>query len=81
MVTWPVRLDTERRDLPTEVVPIYLLTFLHAFKQLGWQELGKRRELTPSRGFDLTTAGLLTLQHRGFCGLTCTATTSPANGI
>ena len=24
VVTWPARLDTERRDLPTEVVPIYL---------------------------------------------------------
>ena len=41
MVTWPARLDTERRDFPTEVVPIYLLTFLHAFERLGWQELGQ----------------------------------------
>ena len=39
MVTW--RLDTERRDLPTKVVPIYLLTFLHAFELLGWQEVGQ----------------------------------------
>ena len=30
----------------------------------------KQRELTPSCGFNLMTAGLLTLQHRGFCGLT-----------
>ena len=38
---WSARLDTERRDLPTVVVPINLLTFLHAFEQLGWQELGQ----------------------------------------
>ena len=31
----------ERRYLPTEVVPIYLLTFLHDFEWLGWQELGQ----------------------------------------
>ena len=31
----------ERRYVPTKVVPIYLLTFLHAFKLLGWQELGQ----------------------------------------
>ena len=31
----------EDRYLPTEVVPIYLLTFLHAFELLGWQELGQ----------------------------------------
>ena len=66
MVTWPARLDTERRDLPTEVVPIYLLKFLYGFKRLGWQELG----LPPLRGFDLATAVLLILQPRGFCGLT-----------
>ena len=41
MVTWPARLDTERRDLPTEVVPVYLLTFLQAFKLVGWQEMGQ----------------------------------------
>ena len=41
MVTWPAQLDMERRDLPTEVVPIYLLAFLHAFEWLGWQELGQ----------------------------------------
>ena len=39
MVTWPARLDTEHRDLPTEVVPIYRLAFLDAFKLLAWQEL------------------------------------------
>ena len=36
----------------------------------------KRPELTPLCGFNLMTAGLLTLQHRGFCGLTCNTTTS-----
>ena len=36
-----LRLDTERRYLPTEVVPIYLFAFLHAFELLGWQELGQ----------------------------------------
>ena len=41
MVTWPACLDTERCYLPTVVVPIYLLEFLHAFKLLGWQELGQ----------------------------------------
>ena len=41
VVTWPGQLDTERHDLPTEVVPIYLLAFLHAFKLLGLQELGQ----------------------------------------
>ena len=42
MVTRPARLDTERLYfLPTVVVPIYLLTFLHAFERLGWQELGQ----------------------------------------
>ena len=41
MVTWPARLDTERRYLPTKVIPIYLLTFLHAFELLGWEELGQ----------------------------------------
>ena len=41
VVTWPARLDTECRDLPTEVVPIYPLAFLHAFELLGWQELGQ----------------------------------------
>ena len=131
MVTWPAQLDTKCRYLPTEVVPIYLLTFLHAFEWLGWQELGqatgahpvawirsyngwssdlaaqrllrfnaqrhhvptdqgvqdffierlllvkacrgsweKQQELTLLHGVNLTTAGLLTLQHRGFCGLT-----------
>ena len=41
VVTWPARLDTKRCYLPTEVVPIYLLAFLHAFELLGWQELGQ----------------------------------------
>ena len=31
----------KHRYLPTEVVPIYLLAFLHAFELLGWQELGQ----------------------------------------
>ena len=31
----------EHRYLPTVVVHIYLLTFLHAFEQLGGQELGQ----------------------------------------
>ena len=30
----------EHRYLPTVVVPIYLLAFLHAFELLGRQELG-----------------------------------------
>ena len=38
---WPERLQTERCDLPTKAVPIYLLAFLHAFEWLGWQELGR----------------------------------------
>ena len=33
-----------------------------------------RRELTLLGGFNLTTAGLLTLQHRGLCGLTHSTT-------
>ena len=36
-----MRLDTECRYLPTVVVPIYLLAFLHAFELLGWQMLGQ----------------------------------------
>ena len=31
----------EHCDLPTEMVPIYLLAFLHAFELLGWRELGQ----------------------------------------
>ena len=38
---WPAGLDTERRYLPTKVVPICLLAFLHALELLGWQELGQ----------------------------------------
>ena len=41
MVTWPAQLDTERHSLPIVVVPVYLLTYLHAFELLGWQELGQ----------------------------------------
>ena len=41
MVTWPARLDTEGCYLPNVVVPIYILTFLHAFELLDWQELGQ----------------------------------------
>ena len=41
VVTWPALLDTECHDLPTKVVPIYLLAFLHAFERLGWRELGQ----------------------------------------
>ena len=41
VVMWPARLDTERCYLPTKVVPIYLLAFLHAFELLSWQELGQ----------------------------------------
>ena len=66
----------ECRYLPTEVIPIYLLAFLHAFELLGWQELDKRWELTPSNGFNLMTAGLLALQHRGFSSLIRSTTTS-----
>ena len=36
-----MQLDTERHYLPTVVVPIYLLAFLHASELLGWQELGQ----------------------------------------
>ena len=44
---------------------LFIYSHLHAFELLGWRGAGtKRRELTPTRGFDLTTAGLLTLQHR-----------------
>ena len=57
MVMWPAQLDTEHCYLPTMVVPIYLIAFLHAFELLGWQELGQG-QLTLSRGFDL-----MTLQH------------------
>ena len=55
MVTWPARLDTERRGLPTKVVPIYRLAFLHAFEQLGWQELGQAtgaHSVTGIRSYD-----------------------------
>ena len=38
---WPAQLNTEHHDLPTEVVPIYQLVFLHAFELLGWQDLGQ----------------------------------------
>ena len=31
----------EHSYLPTVVVPVYLLTFLHAYELLGWQELGQ----------------------------------------
>ena len=31
----------EHHYLPTKVVPIYLLAFLHAFELLDWQELGQ----------------------------------------
>ena len=41
VVMWPVRLDTECCYVPTVVVPIYLLAFLHAFVLLGWQEPGQ----------------------------------------
>ena len=59
-----MRLDTECCYLPTEVVPIYLLAFA-CFQTARLVGAGtKRRALTPLRGFDLTTAGLLTLQHR-----------------
>ena len=41
VVTWPVQLDMEHCYLPTVVVPIYLLAFLHAFELLGWKQLGQ----------------------------------------
>ena len=41
VITWPARLDTEHCYPPTEVVPIHLLSFLHAFELLGWQKLGQ----------------------------------------
>ena len=59
---------------PTVVVPIYLLAFCMLSNHQVGGSWDKRRGLTPSHGFDLTTAGLLTLQHRGFCGLTHSAT-------
>ena len=36
-----MRLDMKCSYLPTVVVPVYLLAFLHAFERLGWQELGQ----------------------------------------
>ena len=57
-------LDTERCYLPTEVVPIDLLAFACFRTARLARSWDKRRVLTPSRGFDLMTAGLLTLQHR-----------------
>ena len=56
--------DTEHCDLPTEVVPIYLLAFLHTFELLGWQELG---QATGAHSVTwIRTVDLLTLQPRGF---------------
>ena len=43
---------------------LFIYSHLHAFELLGWQGAGtKQQVLTPSHGFDLTKAGLLTLQH------------------
>ena len=64
MVTWPVRLDMERCYFPIMVVPIYLLTFLHPFKLLGWQELGQA--MGAHSVVWIRTADLMTLQPRGF---------------
>ena len=56
---WPhgqFDLDTERCYLPTKVVPIDLLAFA-CFRTARLAGAGtKKRELTLSRGFDLTTA-------------------------
>ena len=57
-------LDTECCYLPTEVVPIYLIAFACFRTARLVRSWDKRWELTTSRGFDLTTAGLLTLQQR-----------------
>ena len=44
---------------------LFIYLHLHAFELLGWRGAGtKRREFIPFHGSDLTTAGLLTLQHR-----------------
>ena len=56
------------------MVPIYLLAFA-CFRTARLAGAGtKRRELTPLRGFDLMTAGLLTMQHTGFFSLAHSAT-------
>ena len=48
----------ECRYLPTVVVPIYLLGFLHAFELLGWHELGQAtgvHSVMRTQTADLTT--------------------------
>ena len=68
------RLDTEHCDLPTEVVPIYQLTFLHAFKLLDWQELGQAtgaHSVTWIRSDDSGSSDLAAQR----LSLTCSATT------
>ena len=63
--------------LPSHHGGTYLSTCICMFSNC-WvgRSWDKRWELTPSHGFDLTIAGLLTLQHRGFCSLTRSTTTS-----
>ena len=76
MVTWPVQLDTERHYLPTVVVPVYLLTFA-CFQTARLARAGTRDGSSLHRvDLILRLLGLLTLQHRGFCGLTRSATMS-----
>ena len=61
---WSARLEMERHYPPTLVVPIYLLTFLHAFKLLAWQEL--EQAMGAHSIAWIQTADLTTLQPRGF---------------
>ena len=67
-----------RTPLPSHRGGTYLSTCICMLLncQVG-RSWDKRRELTPSCGFNLVTAGLLTLQHRGFCGLISSATMHP----
>ena len=77
MAMCPARLDMEHCYLPTKVVPIYLLTFLHALEQLGWQELGQvtgAHSVVRIRSYDCWSSDLAA--HKGFCGLARSATTS-----
>ena len=60
---WPARRDTERCYLLTVVVPIYLLAYciLHAFKLLGWWELGQAtgaHSITWIRSYDCRSSDL-----------------------
>ena len=66
-------LDTEHCYLPTEVVPIYLLAFA-CFRTARLTGAGTSNGSSLRRMDSILR--LLTLQHRGFCGLTQSDTTS-----